>query len=150
MRNQKIFTAGEEGCWEGNYGEQLRIKKNDIENCTCFYFENIIKIEGFDLDNILIDEKPYENILVYDISHNTWTGTKPLCIRFDKLDLFVKVFDGARYLVSFGGEKYDLVSNRIRYFIGVKMILHMLFLIIMKKSKFIHTILCPYKNITFS
>ena len=28
-----------------------------------------ITIKDFDLDNILIDEKSYKNILVYDISH---------------------------------------------------------------------------------
>ena len=28
----------------------------------CYYFDDIIKIEDFDLDNIIIDEKSYENI----------------------------------------------------------------------------------------
>ena len=28
----------------------------------------------------------YENILVYDISYKTSMGSKPLCIRFDKID----------------------------------------------------------------
>ena len=34
----------------------------------CYYFNNIIKLKDFDIDNILIDEKPHENILFYDIS----------------------------------------------------------------------------------
>ena len=34
-----------------------------IKHCTCDYFYVIIKIEDFDLDNILIDEKSYENKL---------------------------------------------------------------------------------------
>ena len=33
-----------------------------------YYFDDIIKIEDFNLDDILIDEKSYENILVYNIS----------------------------------------------------------------------------------
>ena len=33
------------------------LKEIDIENCMCYYFEDIIKIEGFNLDNILIHEK---------------------------------------------------------------------------------------------
>ena len=51
----------------------IKIESNDklkeiaIKNCTCYYFNDIIKIEGFDLDNILIDEKSHENILVYNI-----------------------------------------------------------------------------------
>ena len=34
-------------------GEQVRIKKVDIKNCTCYYFDNIVKIEEFSFDNIL-------------------------------------------------------------------------------------------------
>ena len=29
-----------------------------------------IKIEDFEFDEILLDEKPLENILIYDISYN--------------------------------------------------------------------------------
>ena len=47
-------------------------------------------------------------------------GAKPLRIRFDKIDGFIKVYDGTRYLVLFVGEKYDFIYNRIRYLIQVK------------------------------
>ena len=30
------------------------LKESDIKNRTCYYFDNIIKIEDFNLDNILI------------------------------------------------------------------------------------------------
>ena len=40
---------------------------------------------------------------------------KPLCVRFEKKDGFIRVYDGARYLVLFGSEKYDFIYNRIRY-----------------------------------
>ena len=33
------------------------LKEIDIENCACYYFNDIIKFEDFDLNNILIDEK---------------------------------------------------------------------------------------------
>ena len=36
-----------------------------MENCIC-YFDGIIKFEEFDLDNISIDERSYENILIYN------------------------------------------------------------------------------------
>ena len=39
-----------------------------IKNRTCCFFDDIIKTEDFNLDNILIDEKSNENILVYNIS----------------------------------------------------------------------------------
>ena len=37
-----------------NVGE---LKKTDIKNRTCYYFNDIIKTEDFNLDNSLIDEK---------------------------------------------------------------------------------------------
>ena len=40
----------------------------DIKNRTCYYFDDIIKIEDFAFDNILVNEKSYENISVYKIS----------------------------------------------------------------------------------
>ena len=39
-----------------------KLKDIDIKNCTCYYFDDIIKIEYIYLDNILIDEKSYKNI----------------------------------------------------------------------------------------
>ena len=36
-----------------------KLKESDIKNHTRYYFDDIIKIEDFDLDNILIDEKSY-------------------------------------------------------------------------------------------
>ena len=72
-------------------------------------------IEDFDLDNILIDEKSDENILIYDISYKTLADSKPLRIRFDKIDGFIRIYDGTRYLTLFGSEKYEPIYNRIRY-----------------------------------
>ena len=54
-----------------------------------FIFRWHNKIKDFDFDNILINEKKYESILVYDILYQTLTGTKPLCTRFDKVDEFM-------------------------------------------------------------
>ena len=55
------------------------LKETDIKNRTCYYFDDITKIENFNLDYILIDVKSYENILVYNISYKTLIGTK-LCV----------------------------------------------------------------------
>ena len=45
-----------------------KLKEIDVKNCTCYYFDEIIKIEDSDPD-ILREEKSYENILVYIISY---------------------------------------------------------------------------------
>ena len=38
------------------------LKKIDIKNRTCYYFDPTSKVGIFDVNNILIDEKPYKNI----------------------------------------------------------------------------------------
>ena len=81
---------------------------------------DIIKIEDFDVYNILIEEKPYENILVYNISYRCLIDSKALPIKFNKIDGLIRVYDGTRYLVLFASEKYDSIYNRIRYPICVK------------------------------
>ena len=59
--------------------------------------------------------------MVYDISYKTLFSSKPLCIRYDEVDRFIKVYDGMRYLVLFAPEKHDTISNRIiRYLISQK------------------------------
>ena len=70
------------------------IKETDIKNRTFYYFDDIIKSEVFNLDNILLDEKSYKNILVYNVLYKNLIGAKPLRIRFDKIDGFIRVLDG--------------------------------------------------------
>ena len=76
--------------------------------------------EDFDLDNILLDKESYENILVYNISYKILFDSKSLHISFDKIDGFIRVYDGTGYLVLFGSEKYDFIYKKIRFLISVK------------------------------
>ena len=46
---------------------KFELKEVIIKNRTCYYFDNKIKLEGFDLDNTLIDERSYKNYLAYNI-----------------------------------------------------------------------------------
>ena len=96
------------------------LKEINIKIRTCYYIDDIIKFEDFDLENILLDEKSYQNIFVFEILYKTFIGVKLLRIKFNKVDWFIRVYDGTRYLVLFGGEKYDFIYNRIRHLIEVK------------------------------
>ena len=90
----------------------------------CYCFNNINKIEDFHFDNILIGEKSGKNILVYNISYKTLIDTKPLRLRFDKVDGFIRLNYGTRYLFicrfRFDSQKYNVIFNKIRYLIGIK------------------------------
>ena len=80
----------------------------------------MIKLEDFEFRNILLGEKSYENILIYELLYKTLFGAKPLHIMLDKVNGFIRDYDGAKYLISFCLEKYDSINDRIRYLIGLK------------------------------
>ena len=54
------------------------------------------------------------------MSYKTLIDAKPLRVKFDKRDGFIRTYDGTRYLLLFGSEKYDFIYSRIKYLIGVK------------------------------
>ena len=101
--------------------ENNECKKVRIKNHTCYYhFDDIIELEDFDHDKILIDEKSHKNILIDGILYKTLIGPKPLRIRLDKIDGFIRIYDGIRYLTLFGSENYDAICNIIRYLTSLK------------------------------
>ena len=114
--------------------ENIEFQKVYIKNRTCYYFDDITKLDDFDIDNILIDIKSHDNILIYDISYKTLTEAKPLLVRFDKIDGFIRIYDGTRYLTLFGSDKYDAIYNRIRHFISLKSSITYVFFSLLRKS----------------
>ena len=70
-------------------------------------------------------------------------GEKPLRIWFDKIDGFIKIDDGVRYLVLL---KYNEIYNRIRYLISKKVVLQIALIIILQESELIHIILYILKK----
>ena len=88
-----------------------KLKEVVFKNRTCYYFDDTIRVWDIDIDtdfsDILLDKKLYKeknkNILIYDISYKTSTGAKPLRIRHEKMDEFIKIHNKIRYLVLFDG-----------------------------------------------
>ena len=70
--------------------EKNNESKVDIKNSICKYFNHIIKIEDFDIGNILLDKKSYKNIFIYDVLYITFTSAKSLHIIFNNLDGFTR------------------------------------------------------------
>ena len=87
------------------------LKEVDVKYCTCYFFDGVIKIEHFDLDNILKDEISYENILVYIISYKSLIDSKSLSIRFNKVDEFIRIHDGIRYHISVKSDITYMISH---------------------------------------
>ena len=105
-------------CIKYRNGEQRRIKKDDIKNRACYCFDDIVKNIDINFSDILLNEKLYENITVYDISYKTLTGSKPLCVMFDKID----GFRGGefRHIVLFNHGLLDKTFDKIKYTMGEK------------------------------
>ena len=73
-----------------------KLKEIDIKNRTCYYFDDIMIFRDIDFGKFLLDKKSYktqENILIYDIWYKIFMGAKPLRIRFDEIDGFIKIHD---------------------------------------------------------
>ena len=49
----------------------MSVKEINIKNCTYYFFNNIISINGFDPNNFRIDGKSCKNILFYVIAYVT-------------------------------------------------------------------------------
>ena len=47
-------------------------------------------------------------------------GSKSLRIGFDKVDRFIKIYNGIRYLVLLGTSWYDEIYDSIKYLINEK------------------------------
>ena len=96
------------------------LKKVNIKKRTCYFFDDKIELEDFNLGNTLIDGKPHQNILIYEISYKNLIGSRPLRNRFNKIDGIIRIYDGTRYLTLFDTKKYDAIYDRIRYLINLK------------------------------
>ena len=61
--------------------------------------------------------------------------SKPLHIRFGKVDGFVRAYDGTKYFVLFELEKHDAIYNRIRSLISKKKWYYLFYLLYLCKNK---------------
>ena len=67
-----------------------------------------------------MDEKSYENLLIYEVLYKTLISVKALSVVFDKVYRFITDYDGNKYLVLFRPEKHNVIFDRIGYVIGMK------------------------------
>ena len=88
--------------------ENNKFQKVTIKNCMYFYEDDITKVEDFDLSTFLLDEKSYENTLIFDISCN-WFKT----IRLDEIDGYNIIF------IELDAWLYSIVKNMMPFILGL-------------------------------
>ena len=99
------------------------LKEIDVKNCTCYYFDHVMKVIDIYPSNNLLDEKPYkkyENSFLWDISCKSFMGSIPLRIRLNEINGFIKIFYGTKYLVLFGHSWCAEIYDRIKLLISKK------------------------------
>ena len=128
------------------------LKEIDTENRTCYSFDDVMRAWDIDVEidfsDISLEEKLYkennENILIYEISYKSSTDAKPLRIRYDKIDGFIKIHNKIRYLVLF--DWCDKVYDRVKHLISENVVLQIVLIIILQESELIHMILYQVKK----
>ena len=61
--------------------ENKEFRKVCVKNRACYYFDGMTKLEDFDSDNVLLDEKSHKMFLIYDISCKSFNWFKQnLCM----------------------------------------------------------------------
>ena len=108
----------------------------------CYYFVNVFILWDNDNDfsGILLDEKlckeKFENILIFDILYKTSTSAKPLHIRFNKIDVFIKIHYKIRHLLLLDYSYCEKICDKITYLIIEKVVLYIVYIIIiLQESK---------------
>ena len=95
------------------------LKEIESKNFVCYYFDDISNGTKINFSHILLNKKLYGNISVYNISYKTLTVSKPLHIRFDKVDEFIITPDGKiKNLVLFEYGLLDKMFDKIKYLIS--------------------------------
>lgn len=85
----------------------------NIKNQKCYYFDDKISINDLDLDKILLKERSYDNIWIYEVACKTPYAVKLLCSIFDEVDEYIRKY-GTKYLVLFhSDEKYECKYTKI-------------------------------------
>ena len=69
-----------------------------------------MKVDDININNILLEEKSCKNFLVYKILCKKFMDGKPLPIRFDKVQIIIKIYGGIRYLELFN--LYSIINDR--------------------------------------
>ena len=83
------------------------VKYIDLKNHTYYFFDDIINIKNFDLNNVKIDKKSYKNILIYyngyltakDSKYLKSTCVNPLYLIFNKVNGYFEETNESKYLM---------------------------------------------------
>ena len=74
------------------------LKEISIKNRTNYYFDDITIINDFNLKNIKLDTKSYNDILIFYIVYETIDGVKTFYINFNEISGYIEDDNGSEFL----------------------------------------------------
>ena len=74
------------------------LKEISIKNRTNYYFDGITIINDFNLKNIKLDTKSYNDILIFYIVYETIDGVKTFYINFNEINGYIEDDNGSEFL----------------------------------------------------
>ena len=74
------------------------VKDRDIENHTCYFFNDIFKVRHFDSSNIKRDEKSFKNILICYIGYVLIKDSN--CVKFYSINPLDLSFLQSKWILS--------------------------------------------------
>ena len=88
------------------YKNNNKVKDVDTKNRTIYFFSVIINIENFNANNVKIDEKPYNNILIYytrcvtikDLKSVKINSGSPLYLIYSKVNGYFEEINKSKHL----------------------------------------------------
>ena len=97
------------------YKWKIKVNQNKLIKHLVCYFDDIINGTKINFNDIFINNNLYENISVYNISHKTPTASKPLRIRFDKIDGFIMSLNSKIKHLVFDYGLLDKICYKSKY-----------------------------------
>ena len=90
-----------------------------------------------------MNEKPYESCLILNVTY----GEKPLSLIFDKINGYIRKYDGTKYVgLFYSGKTFKRIFYRIRYLIMLKSNIQTFILINIRKSKLVQMMIYLMKK----
>ena len=100
-------------------------KEINIKNRTYYFYNNIIDLKTFDSNNLKLDNKPYNDLDVYNTGYVTIIKTgdcydvnsvSPLYLRIDNASEYIEEINNYKYLVSDDTDKNKKLLKRYDVF----------------------------------
>ena len=89
----------------------MSIKEINIEECTYYFYNDIIDIETFDSKNLKLDKKTYKDLDIYNIGYVTKKKIGDCYDVYSVNPLYLRINNASGYIKEKGSNKYLIFDS---------------------------------------